>query len=128
MLLGNASRGKIIAKSVVDAPRGLARLFMLRKMHPSRSEALRFRGPAFWATFAPAPIDIVFIDAKYRVVGIVENLARWRATGEIANAESGFVLEGGSCARVPVCAGDLLELTPLTSERVAAGAEPPEHF
>lgn len=126
MILGNASRGKLLATSVTEAPLGLARLAMLRRNPPSPQHAWRFAGPAFWASFARAPVDVVFVDGKQRVVAVAPSLRPWRGAGPIEGAVGGVVLEAGTCARTPVEPGDLLELTPTTGERLAAGAKPPD--
>lgn len=126
MLLGNASRGKIIAKDVVRGPSGIRRLWMLRSHRPSPERAVVFDGIAMWASFAKEPVDVVFIDRNGRVLGICEQLKRWRAAGPFEGANVGIVLCAGTCSRVPIRAGDFLEFTPLTSERIAAGARVPE--
>lgn len=109
---------------MADAPAGLRRLWMLRTMHPRPGEALRFHAPAFWATFAREPIDVVFLDGVGRVAAIRESLPRWRGTGVVERAACGILLPAGTCDRVPIRIGDILEFTPHTSERVAAGAKP----
>jgi uncharacterized membrane protein (UPF0127 family) len=127
VLLGNASRAKIVAATVEDAPTGLARLWMLRRSPPDGATARRFAGPAFWSAFARAPVDVVFLDGSGVVVGAVSSLRPWRAAGPYERAVQGIVLEAGTCERVPVQLGDRLEFTPTTGERMAAGARSPEH-
>jgi hypothetical protein len=123
MLLGNATRGRIVAKRVVDAPTGLSRLWVLRR-EPLANVAIRFRGPGFWVPFGRPPVDVVFLDRAGRVVGIAEGLRAWRGAGTVDDAVEAVVLEGGACVRVPIEAGDRLEYTPHTSERISAGGHP----
>ncbi len=117
-----------MAKEIADAPSGLARLLVLRRLAPTEGRAVRFVGPAFWAAFGRVPVDVVFLDASRRVLAVFEALRPWAATGAVARAREGVLLAAGACARVPVRVGDALEFTPLTSERIAAGAKPPEGF
>ncbi|MBI3818637.1 MAG: DUF192 domain-containing protein [Planctomycetes bacterium] len=124
MLLGNASRGRIIAKEIVRAPHGWGRIFILKNSPPEPGRVVMFDGDAFWASFARAPVDVVFIDAAARVVGIHEGLRRWRSAGRCERAVSGLVLDVGACRRIPIREGDFLEFAPHTSERIAAGAHP----
>jgi hypothetical protein len=123
MLLGNATRGRIIANRVVEAPSGFARLWVLRR-ESLAGAAVRFRGPAFWVPFARKPLDVIFLDRAGRVVGIVPSLGAWRGAGPIADAVESVAVEAGAGARVPVEVGDRLEFTPHTSERITAGAHP----
>lgn len=128
MLLGNASRGRIVAREIIEVPAGLRGLFVLRELARDGRKGLRFRRPAFWAVFAPARLDVIFLNDTGRVVAVVPRLPRWRGAGPYDGATQGVVLAEGTCDRIPVRPGDFLEFTPHTSERVAAGAAPPEHF
>lgn len=128
MLLGNASRGKIVAKQVVTAPGGMRRLWILRIARPAPGVAIQFDGEVFWSSFAKEAVDVVFLDRASRVLATFEGVRPWRATRAVPGATRGLLLMEGTCARVPVLEGDRLEFTPLTSERIAAGAVIPEHL
>jgi len=128
MLLGNASRGRIVARSIIEIPGGFAKIFALARHAPLAGKALRFPGPAAWAAFGPEAVDVIFVDGRSRVIHVAARLRRWRAVGPIDGAREYFVLEAGACERIPIREGDLMERTPHTSERIAAGAKPPEHF
>ena len=99
---------------------------MLRRKPPSAMHAWRFVGPAFWASFARAPIDVVFVDAHLRVVALFAAVRPWRGVGPVDGALGGVALEAGAISHSPIQIGDLLELTPTTGERIAAGAKPPD--
>jgi len=125
VIVGNATRGRIVATSADEMPTGLGRLLALRRRVPEPGRALRFAGPAFWASFARSPVDVVFHDARGKVVGVAKSLKPWRSAGPFADAVGGIVIAPGASALVPVEVGDQLEITPTTGERMAAGAKPP---
>jgi uncharacterized membrane protein (UPF0127 family) len=101
---------------------------MLRAGAPAAGEALRFTGPAFWVPWRRPELDLVFLDRRGLVVAAVARLRSWRAAGPFDGAVEGVVLAAGTCERVPIHAGDRLEFTPTTGERIAAGAKPPAIF
>ncbi len=61
----------------------------------------------FWMRNTLIPLDMVFIDAKYEVAGIVENATPLTLTGRGVGKPSKYVLEvpGGWAARVGLKAG-----------------------
>jgi len=71
---------------------------MCRKLvAPDRGMLFDFKGPvdnvAFWMRNTLIPLDMVFIDAKLEVAGIVENAAPQTLTGRGVGKPSKYVLE-----------------------------------
>jgi uncharacterized membrane protein (UPF0127 family) len=70
----------------------------------------------FWMKNTPLSLDMVFIDANRRIVGIVENAKPFTTTSRGVDAPSKYVLEvhAGFCARHGIATGDRVEF-----ERIA---------
>jgi uncharacterized membrane protein (UPF0127 family) len=96
---------------------------------PSRSRGLMFRRSlpedsgmifvfqeesfhSFWMKNTLIPLDMLFIDAQGKVVGVVENAEPRTLSSRSVEGDSRFVLEvnGGWCARHGVAAGDAVAL------------------
>ena len=96
---------------------------------PSRSRGLMFRTAlpetagmifvfpdeslrSFWMKNTLIPLDMLFIDAKGVVVGVVENAEPRTLTSRSVEGDSKYVLEvgGGWCSRHGVAAGDTMSL------------------
>ena len=67
---------------------------------------------SFWMKNTLIPLDMLFVDAKGKVIGIVENAEPRTLASRSVEGDSKFVLEvaGGWCARHGVAAGDTLAL------------------
>jgi uncharacterized membrane protein (UPF0127 family) len=67
---------------------------------------------SFWMKNTLIPLDMLFVDAKGKVIGIVENAEPRTLTSRSVEGDSKYVLEvaGGWCARHGVAAGDTLAL------------------
>ena len=67
---------------------------------------------SFWMKNTLIPLDMLFIDSKGQVVGIVESAEPRTVTGRSVQGDSQLVLEvnGGFCARHGVAAGDSVVL------------------
>lgn len=101
-----------IAANDADRTRGL----MFRHAMPEASGMI-FVFPeeafhSFWMKNTFIPLDMLFIDADGRVVGVVEQAQPRTLTGRSVEGESKYVLEvnGGWCARNGVAAGDSVQL------------------
>jgi uncharacterized membrane protein (UPF0127 family) len=101
-----------IASNDADRTRGL----MFRKAMPEQAGMI-FIFPeeeehSFWMKNTFLPLDMLFIDAPGRVVGIVEQVDPLTTTPRGVRAASNRVLEvnGGFCQRNGVKAGDRVEL------------------
>lgn len=66
----------------------------------------------FWMKNTPLPLDMIFIGADYKVVGIVENAKPFTTTGRGVGKQSQYVLEvnGGFAARHGIREGDRVDL------------------
>jgi uncharacterized membrane protein (UPF0127 family) len=63
---------------------------------------------SFWMKNTPISLDMIFINANRRIVGIVENTTPFSLESRSVNARSQYVLEinGGLARRYGVTAGD----------------------
>jgi uncharacterized membrane protein (UPF0127 family) len=89
-----------------------ARGLMFRRSMPEDAGMLfvfaEERHQSFWMKNTYLPLDMLFVDAKGTIVGIVENAEPHTLTSRSVPGVSKFVLElnGGWCARHGVAAGD----------------------
>jgi len=67
---------------------------------------------SFWMKNTPFPLDIIFINAARRIVGIAENTTPFSEKPLPSNKPAQFVLEihGGFCQRYGIMIGDQIEL------------------
>lgn len=61
--------------------------------------------------FMRFPLDVVFLDADFRVVAVVLHLAPWRFTGHNPQACHALELSAGDVARLGIRYGDTLIFT-----------------
>ncbi len=61
--------------------------------------------------FMKIPIDVLFLDASQRVVGVAHALAPWRVSQVYFGAKSVLELPAGTAAATLTQAGDALEFT-----------------
>ncbi|MFN4132807.1 MAG: DUF192 domain-containing protein [Candidatus Hadarchaeales archaeon] len=82
MALANASTGEIIAKEVVESKTFLRRFMglMLKKDFSGRAMLFSFKKigrHSIHTMFMRFPIDLIYLDEKFRVVEIKKNLKPW---------------------------------------------------
>ncbi|MCI0586076.1 MAG: DUF192 domain-containing protein [Planctomycetes bacterium] len=129
MILGNASRGALLAREVVEVRGFFSRLRgLLGRGAPPDGTALLFATPSFHSFGARAPVDVAFLDARLRVVALVRSHRPRRPALPPPGATSVLVAREGSFSAGRLEVGDLLEWVPLTSDRVAGGAGIPPEF
>jgi hypothetical protein len=129
VILGNASRGRLLAREVVEVRGFFSRLRgLIGRGPPREGRAFLFVTPAFHSFGARAPVDLAFLDPRLRVVAVVRSHPPRRAAPPPLGATAVLVAGEGSFSAGKVEAGDLLEWVPLTSARVAGGAGIPPEF
>ena len=92
-----------VAKSFASRFRGLMGAARL----PSGSGLLLPRTSSVHTHFMRFPIDVVFLDAEWRIVSVVEELRPWRFAAAKA-AASVLELAGGECERLGLVEGEVL--------------------
>ena len=129
MILGNASRGRVLAREVVEVRGFFSRLRgLIGRGAPSPGRAFLFATPFFHSFGARGPVDLAFLGAGMRVVAVVRSHPVGRAASPPPGALAVLVAAEGSLSPGVLEAGDLLEWVPPTSNRVARGAGPPPEF
>ncbi|MEM3402060.1 MAG: DUF192 domain-containing protein [Candidatus Hadarchaeales archaeon] len=83
MALVNASTGEIVAEEVMEAKTFIGRLkgLMLKKNFSGRAMLFSFKKIGRYSVhtmFMRFPIDLIYLDEKFIVVEIKENLKPWR--------------------------------------------------
>jgi uncharacterized membrane protein (UPF0127 family) len=58
--------------------------------------------------FLRFPVDVIFLDSNYRVIGLVENLKPWRSTRFFWNARYALELPSGTISTSQTHLGDQL--------------------
>jgi uncharacterized membrane protein (UPF0127 family) len=73
---------------------------------------------SFWMKNTPIPLDMIFISAEQRIVGIVENAAPFSLEARSVSDGSKYVLEinGGLSRRYGFAAGDRVRFTGFSPE------------
>jgi uncharacterized protein len=108
----NASRNLILADRLRLARTFFARLVgvLVRPLEPGEAMQL---APcrAVHSFFMRVPIDVVFLDARLRVLETAR-LAPWRTSGTCSGACSVLELPIGTLTRSGTCAGDVLIFEP----------------
>lgn len=115
------SQGHKIAEHVEVADTMLARMQGLlgRRELPARHALWIRRCNSVHTFFMQFPIDILFVDSGLSVVGIRRELAAWRITFPIHNADSVFELAAGSLGE-EVRLGDRLKIVePLSPSPIS---------
>ncbi len=129
MILGNASRGALLAREVVEVRGFFSRLRgLLGRGVPGEGRAFLFLTPSFHSFGARAPVDLAFVDARLRVVAVVRSHPPRRPAPPPPGANAVLVAGEGSFSAGKLEVGDLLEWVPLPSARVAGGAGIPPEF
>ncbi len=100
---------------VADTPDARARGLMYRRdLAENAGMLFLFPTPSaqrFWMKNTPLPLDMIFIGADHRIVGIVPNTRPFSTNPLGVDAPSQYVLEvhGGFCAQHGIAAGDQVE-------------------
>ncbi|HYK66010.1 MAG TPA: DUF192 domain-containing protein [Patescibacteria group bacterium] len=104
-----------VANTVEQRERGL----MFRK-HLDKDAGMIFVFPdpeplSFWMHNTDIPLDMIFADSQFRVIGIVANAAPHTDTLRNVEGSSQYVLEvnGGFCAKHGIRAGDRFDFQNL---------------
>jgi uncharacterized membrane protein (UPF0127 family) len=73
---------------------------------------------SFWMKNTPIPLDMIFISAEQKIVGIVENTAPFSLQARSVSASSKYVLEinGGLSRRYGFAAGDRVRFAGFSAE------------
>ena len=109
-LVGTQGQRKVQVE-VVASPRAVERGLMYRTHLPVDDGMLFLMGEediqSFWMRNTLIPLDILFIDKGFKVVGIVENATPRTETSRTVGLPSTYVLEvnGGWCAKNGVATG-----------------------
>jgi uncharacterized membrane protein (UPF0127 family) len=118
VILGNATRGRLLVKEVGDA-RGVFSTLrgLIGRGAPPTGRAFFFAPPFFHSFGTRDPVDVAFVDEGLRVLAV----ARSHPPRSLARAPEGssgaLVAAAGTFASGAVEAGDLLEWVPRTSAR-----------
>jgi uncharacterized protein len=77
---------------------------------PSGSGLLLPRTSSVHTHFMRFPVDVVFLDAEWRIVSVVQGLRPWRFAAAKA-ASSVLELPAGDCGRLGLAEGDVLSVS-----------------
>ena len=122
VLIHTTSGGEVsVAVEIAATPACRQRGLMFRReLEPMHGMLFVFQEDAdrpFWMKNTPLPLDIVFIDASRRVVGIQANTVPYSERRLRAGRPSRYVLEvaAGFCAREGVQVGNSVEFRGIES-------------
>ena len=104
-------RGGVVCEQCVVADRPHTRLRGLlgRRDLPAGEGLLLRPSPSVHTWFMRFPIDVVFLDADLRVLGVVPEVGPWRMAAR-RGARAVLELPSGEAARRSLAPGDRLEL------------------
>jgi hypothetical protein len=129
VILGNASRGRLLAHDVVEVRGFFGRLRgLIGRGVPPPGRAFLFTTPAFHSFGVRRPVDLAFLDARLRTVAVVRSHPPMRPAVPPPGATAVLVAAEGAFPPSAIEAGNLLEWVPRTSDRVAGGATIPPEF
>jgi uncharacterized protein len=127
-LIVNLTRGSVVAERSVIADRAFARMRGLlgRRAMPAGEGLLLKPAPSIHTAFMHFPIDVVFLDANFRIVKLVDNLRPWRTASSLG-ARAVLELTAGEISLRGLELKDRLALLePLGAPRASnASAGPP---
>lgn len=118
MLLGNRYRARIVAEEV-EIPKGFwakLRLWAFRPA-PAPTKAILFHSAAVHTMFWRFPVDVAFLDEKFKVLAILRGLRPFRGYGPVKGADFVLIMPAGALAEETLREGDELEWVPRTGER-----------
>lgn len=111
VVLSGSQGERTVTVEVVSSPRAVERGLMYRQHLPLDEGMLFLMGEedvqSFWMRNTLIPLDMIFIDKGFKVVGIVENAEPRTETSRTVNKPSSYVLEvnGGWSAKNGIAAG-----------------------
>ena len=115
MVLSGSQGERRITVEVVSSPRAVERGLMYRQHLPLDEGMLFLMGEediqSFWMRNTLIPLDMMFIDKNFKVVGIVENAEPRSEKSRSVGIPSSYVLEvnGGWSAQNGVAAGTMVK-------------------
>jgi uncharacterized membrane protein (UPF0127 family) len=105
-----------ITVEIADTPEAREKGLMFREEMPE-NHGMLFLMPeesiqVFWMKNTPLPLDMLFIDHDWKIVGTIENATPYSTDPLSINKPSLYVLEvnGGFCSRHGINKGDSVEL------------------
>lgn len=109
----NQSNQIILGNKIGYANSPLSRFFgLLKKTHLEDGEGLLLTPcNSIHMFFMKFPIDVVFLDRKYKVVKTMENLKPWKISPVVFKAQSVLELPIGTIEKTQIKENDILELT-----------------
>jgi uncharacterized protein len=107
------ARGRVLCERCTVADRPHTRLRgLLGRPGLLPGEGLLLRpSPSIHTWFMRFPIDVVFLDAELRVIGVRESVRPWRLAGQ-RRARAALELAAGEAARRGISTGDRIRLLP----------------
>ena len=127
----HAARGAVVVKvEIADTVDTRARGLMYRKdLAPDAGMLFLFPTETlqnFWMKNTPLPLDMIFISANHRIVGIVANTRPFSTDPRVVEGPSKYVLEvnAGFSAKHGIVAGDQVEFVGPVSEGVSSAHSP----
>jgi uncharacterized membrane protein (UPF0127 family) len=111
VVLSGSQGDRTVSVEVVASPRAVERGLMFRQHLPLDEGMLFLMGEeevqSFWMRNTLIPLDMIFIDKAFKVVGVVENAEPRTETSRTVGKPSTYVLEvnGGWTAKNGIAAG-----------------------
>jgi uncharacterized membrane protein (UPF0127 family) len=124
IIITSQGRELTVPVEIADTPAKRERGLQYRQDLPAdRGMIFLFPGESlqsFWMKNTPLPLDMMFIDGKRKIVGIVEDATPFSLDSRSVPAPSQFVLEvhGGFAKRHGVKAGDTVRFENISPDRV----------
>ena len=106
----------VCTAAIADNPLTRLRGLLGRPSLPAGEGLLIRPAPSIHTLFMRFAIDVVFLDAELRVLGVEEGLRPWRAAG-CRGARAVLELPAGAAARAGVGEGEQLTLAPANRAR-----------
>ena len=114
-ILTGGGRQIVINVEIAETPAAWERGLMYRQSLDEKAGMFFIfpdnRKRSFWMKNTPLPLDMLFIDEGFHVVGIVKNATPYSLKKCEVDGESRYVLEvnGGFCERYGIQKGDVVE-------------------
>lgn len=111
-MIYNHTRRNVVCQEVELAFTFFARLkgLMLREELAAHKGLLLRPCRSVHTFFMRFPLDVVFLDEQYLVVGVAEGLRPWQFSKHFKRAYCALELPAGTVARIGLQKGDALEL------------------
>ena len=113
-MLFNITRSTVLAQGlrIADTFHKRFRGLMLQKEHSQGEALLIVPCKSVHMFFMRFSLDVVFVDAQWRVVGLEENLCPWKVSRMYPRAHMAIELPAGTLKNTGTQLGDTLALTP----------------